>query len=65
MKEQDLVILLKKLTSKGHNLSLRKLAEELGISGDVVFTATAEYRHWQKTGKSLPTFLGGEKKLDI
>ena len=31
MKEQDLVILLKKLTSKGRELSLRKLAEELGI----------------------------------
>ena len=32
MKEQDLVILLKKLTSKGRDLSLRKLSEELGMS---------------------------------
>ena len=29
MKEQDLVILFKKLTLKGHELSVRKLAEEL------------------------------------
>ena len=36
MKEQDLVILLKKLTSKGRNLSLRKLAEELGMSASSV-----------------------------
>ena len=37
----------------------------LNSSGDVVFTATAEYRHWQKTGRSLPTFLGGETKVDL
>ena len=37
----------------------------LNSSGDVVFTATAEYREWQKTGKSLPTFLGGETRVDI
>ena len=37
----------------------------LNSSGDVIFTATAEYRHWQKTNKSLPTFLGGETKTDI
>ena len=37
----------------------------LNSSGDVVFTATAEYRHWLKTGKSLPVFLGGDTKLDI
>ena len=36
MKEQDLVILLKKLTSKGRELSLRKLAEELGMSASSV-----------------------------
>ena len=36
MKEQDLVILLKKLTPKGRNLSLRKLAEELGMSASSV-----------------------------
>ena len=37
----------------------------LNSSGDVIFTATAEYRHWKKTGRSLPTFLGGDTKLDI
>ena len=37
----------------------------LNSSGDVIFTATAEYRHWKKTGKRLPTFLGGDTKLDI
>ena len=37
----------------------------LNSSGDVVFTATAEYRHWMKNGKSLPTFLGGDTKVDI
>ena len=37
----------------------------LNSSGDVIFTATAEYRHWQKTGRSLPTFLGGDTKVDI
>ena len=37
----------------------------LNSSGDVIFTATAEYRHWMKNGKSLPTFLGGETKVDI
>lgn len=36
MKEQDLVILLKKLTTKGSNLSIRKLAEELGMSASSV-----------------------------
>ncbi len=37
----------------------------LNSSGDVVFTATAEYHHWQKEGKSLPTFLGGTTKVNI
>ncbi len=37
----------------------------LNSSGDVIFTATAEYREWQKKGKSLPTFLGGNTKVDI
>ena len=37
----------------------------LNSSGDVVFTATAEYRHWQKEGKSLPTFLGGTTAVDL
>lgn len=36
MKEQDLVILLKKLTSNGRGLSVRKLAEELGMSASCV-----------------------------
>lgn len=36
MKEQDLVVLLKKITSKGRALSLRKLAEELGMSASSV-----------------------------
>ena len=37
----------------------------LNSSGDVMFAATAEYRSWQKKGKSLPTFLGGTTKVDI
>ncbi|MBQ8955468.1 MAG: serine/threonine transporter SstT [Lachnospiraceae bacterium] len=37
----------------------------LNSSGDALFTATAEYHHWKKNGKSLPTFLGGETKVDI
>ncbi|MCR4924139.1 MAG: serine/threonine transporter SstT [Lachnospiraceae bacterium] len=37
----------------------------LNSSGDVLFTATAEYRHWKKMGKSLPTFLGGETRVGI
>ena len=34
----------------------------LNSSGDAIFTATAEYAHWRKQGKSLPTFLGGTTK---
>jgi serine/threonine transporter len=30
----------------------------------VLFTATAEYVHWKKQGKSLPTFLGGTTEVD-
>ncbi len=37
----------------------------LNSSGDVIFTATAEYRSWLKNGKSLPEFLGGKTKVDI
>ena len=37
----------------------------LNSSGDVMFAATAEYSQWKKEGKSLPTFLGGDTKLDI
>ena len=41
------------------------LETALNSSGDVLFTAVAEYRSWIKQGKSLPTFLGGETKVDI
>lgn len=37
----------------------------LNSSGDVMFTAIAEYHDWMKKGKSLPTFLGGNTKVDI
>lgn len=37
----------------------------LNSSGDVMFAATAEYSQWKRSGKSLPTFLGGTTKLDI
>ena len=37
----------------------------LNSSGDVMCAATAEYAQWKKNGKSLPTFLGGDTKLDI
>lgn len=36
----------------------------INSSGDVLFTATAEYLHWKKQGKSLPTFLGGTTEVD-
>ncbi|MCR5785638.1 MAG: serine/threonine transporter SstT [Eubacterium sp.] len=41
------------------------LETALNSSGDVMFAATAEYAQWKKEGKSLPTFLGGETKVDI
>ena len=34
----------------------------INSSGDAIFTATSEYAHWKKIGKSLPTFLGGTTK---
>ncbi|MBR2548243.1 MAG: serine/threonine transporter SstT [Eubacterium sp.] len=37
----------------------------LNSSGDVMFAATAEYRAWQKQGKSLPKFLGGTTETDV
>ena len=37
----------------------------LNSSGDVMFAATAEYAHWKKIGKSLPTFLGGTTQVEI
>ena len=37
----------------------------LNSSGDVMFAATAEYAKWKKEGKSLPTFLGGDTKVDV
>ena len=33
----------------------------INSSGDVLFTATAEYAHWKKQGKRLPDFLGGKR----
>jgi serine/threonine transporter len=36
----------------------------INSSGDVLFTATAEYAHWKKQGKSLPAFLGGTTEVD-
>lgn len=36
----------------------------LNSSGDVFFTATAEYYAWRKKGKSLPKFLGGDTDID-
>ena len=33
----------------------------INSSGDVLFTATAEYAHWKRQGKRLPDFLGGKK----
>ena len=36
MKEQDILVLLKKITSNGRALSVRKLAEELGMSASSV-----------------------------
>ncbi len=36
----------------------------INSSGDVLFTATAEYLHWKKQGKSLPAFLGGTTEVD-
>lgn len=36
----------------------------INSSGDVLFTATAEYVHWKKHGKSLPAFLGGTTEVD-
>ena len=33
----------------------------INSSGDVLFTATAEYAHWKKQGKRLPDFLRGKK----
>ena len=37
----------------------------LNSSGDAIFTATAEYAHWRKQGKSLPTFLGGTTQTQL
>lgn len=34
----------------------------INSSGDVLFTATAEYVQWKKQGKRLPDFLGGSKR---
>ena len=37
----------------------------LNSSGDALFTATAEYAHWRKIGKSLPKFLGGATETEL
>ena len=37
----------------------------LNSSGDAIFTATAEYAHWRKQGKSLPAFLGGTTNTQL
>ena len=37
----------------------------INSSGDAIFTATAEYAHWKKIGKSLPKFLGGETETEL
>ncbi len=37
----------------------------LNSSGDALFTASAEYAHWRKIGKSLPKFLGGTTETEI
>ena len=34
----------------------------INSSGDVLFTATAEYVHWKKQGRALPKFMQGHKK---
>ena len=34
----------------------------INSSGDVLFTATAEYVLWKKQGRPLPSFLGGKKE---
>ena len=47
------------------NVAQDSFETALNSSGDVLFTATAEYRYWKKTGRSLPTFLGGTTKVDI
>ena len=37
----------------------------LNSSGDALFTATAEYAHWRKIGKSFPKFLGGTTETQL
>ena len=37
----------------------------LNSSGDALFTATAEYAHWRKIGKSFPKFLGGHTETQL
>lgn len=47
MKSQDILILLKKLTSKGQSLSCRKLAEALGMSASSVSESLERCRQVQ------------------
>lgn len=51
MKEQDIVVLLKKLTSKGRSLSVRKLAEEIGMSASSVSESLERSRKAQLVDK--------------
>ena len=41
------------------------LETALNSSGDVFWTATAEYKTWMRQGKELPTFLGGSRQVGI
>lgn len=52
MKEQDIVVLLKKLTSKGCTLSVRKLAEEIGMSASNVSESLERCRKAQLVDKN-------------
>lgn len=52
MKEQDIFILLKKLTSRGQSLSVRKLAKELSMSASSVSESLERCRRAQLVDKS-------------
>ena len=57
----------------GHDLDAGRVGFIIGViqdsmetainsSGDVLFTATAEYVQWKKQGRKLPDFMEGHKK---
>ena len=52
MKEQDIFVLLKKLTSRGRALSVRKLAEEIGMSASSVSESLERCRKAQLVDKN-------------